>query len=202
MFSFFRKPLLVLFSSFFIIFVLSTFSCSRNSVFLRGNFGVPLYQCSIPQIVVVASDVPTEDLIEIESAMHYWNSVLNATVFLFSGRIDETSTEISKPNYIVVALYPEKDIKRAEVRGVADSNLSSKGCIRGTVIRYANQRIGRDSPIFLRAILAHEFGHALGLEHSRYINNLMYPSIFRSIKDVPRIDEKQIKALKDMYGLK
>jgi predicted Zn-dependent protease len=45
------------------------------------------------------------------------------------------------------------------------------------------------------AVVRHEFGHALGLGHSTFYGDIMYPAIDPTISRISECDEKTLEAL-------
>jgi hypothetical protein len=170
-------------------------------MFLKSKAtGLPIYQCYLPQLVVLTADVPDYDEKVIREGFEYWNRVLGTTAFIYAGYIDSTSAEIDYANYVVVRVQKDEDATDPNDRGYARPILGKEGCIKGEMIDYIPTRINRNYN-FLEWLVMHESGHTLGLDHSLLEGNLMYKTAPVDVVFVPRASGEQIQALKNIYNL-
>jgi hypothetical protein len=189
-----------------LLFIALTFcACATTSHFQINPAEQPLIQCSLPQLVVLASDVPDYDEHTIINAMEYWNQELGAKVFIFAGRIDETSDEIkSSPGFITVKVWNPED--STEPSDFASTRNYGNKCITGSRIRYLVHKPNRNYRM-LEWAMRHEFFHTLvdyqdpKDDHSPYENDLMYRSMPSTPVFVPRARREEIYILKSLYNL-
>jgi hypothetical protein len=189
-------------------------------MFLKNErTGLPIYQCKLPQLVVITSDVPLEDLKIIKEAIHYWNStlghvncgkILTCPPLYYAGVTNYKSKDIPRNlNHIVIGLFPEEEAEEPQDLGSTLPWLDKSGCITGNRILYIRERLENERR--KRWLIAHELGHIFGLSHSNELNNLMnsiVPLELGCTKSsrywpycIPLPTKEQIKALNNIYHL-
>jgi len=206
--------LLTLASAFYLFVVIACVtSCAATSPFLKNKrTGLPLYQCQLPQLVVVTSDVPFEDLLMIKNSIDYWNTELgrvpvskisSSPPLIYAGVTNFKSRDTPKNiNYIVVRVLPESEAEAPISLGNMERFVNyTKGCIKGAIISYFRNRL-KDNPNKMNWVMRHEIGHSIGLSHSSFKGDLMYESTFTSPSFIPRATKRQIRALKNIYNIK
>lgn len=174
-------------------------SCSHSTFLQHPTTNLPLYQCSLPQIVVVAEDIPEVDVQVIKVSVDYWNEEMGQQVLLFGGRGGFASGDFTfPPNFIVVE---SSDVFFSpNGKGEMESRINHKGCMVGNIVRYDAKKVNRDD-YSLHRIMRHELGHTLGLNHSLFRGDVMYSHQDRVIF-LRRVRPELIEALKNIYGMR
>jgi predicted Zn-dependent protease len=176
-------------------------SCIHNPYMMNKTTGLPLIQCSLPQMVIVASDIPIEHHISIQSAIDYWNTTLGSRVLIFAGTAEEftSKTEEHYP-LIFISQWPDKRSEEPDDRGIEIPYTNEQDtCLIGNRISYFLKRIFGAAQ--LETIIRHELGHALGLAHNPNKETLMYHEIEDNINETLDIEQREVCALKNIYNL-
>jgi len=185
------------------LFLICLASCATTSPFLKTGSNKPLLQCNLPQLVVLASDVPEYDVLTIRSAIEYWNMELGNRILIYSRKTNIPSEELAYGNFIIIrALSGKENAPKPETLATTRPIMHrTRHCMAGAVITYFPERFNRNYHT-LRQTIAHETGHALGLNHSPFLGDLMYEAVSSQVIFVARASQDNIKALKKVYGLK
>jgi hypothetical protein len=180
-------------------FIMSS-GCASRQMFVKNKADMPMVQCNLPQLVVVATDVPIYNLGAINRAIKYWNKVIGKEVFIFGGSIDILSKNIRKSPFIAITVIPEKDALEPQDRAVTRYWMNKKGtCVIGNEIEYIPTRM--HSPVYFETVILHEMGHTLSLDHSPFKGDLMYRSIHESINNVLEPTREEVCAIRNLYNI-
>lgn len=181
----------------YLLLLIISLSACAPKIFLRApTTNLPIYQCKLPIKVYLDRSVLNYDYYTIQSEVEYWNQELGAKVFIFRGYQGYSS---SVNSVIIHALFNSN--REKQTRGTTWNLLSDKGCIIFSDVEYHADRINRNYRV-LDWIIRHEMAHTLGLNHFDEENDLMDRSFpYRPIF-VPRVNQKQKEALKNIYNLK
>ena len=172
-------------------------ACAPKIFLINPNTNLPLYQCKLPLKVYLDRSVPNYDYYTIQSELDYWNQELNTKVFILKGY---TGYSPSATNILVIhALFNSSEDKK--VLGRTYFYVSNdKKCVISSDIEYHADRINRNYRI-LDWVIRHETCHVLGIDHFNRDNDLMYPKLPGHPTNVPRVNQKQKEALKNIYNL-
>ena len=126
----------------------------------------------------------------IEDAVdEYWNSVSTSSIYLkvtginsavdINGDQFSAAINIASSGTILAGCNDDvTDFTDGSILGAAVGTCDSSGCRSVLILNsHANSYLKNKSDSEIKAVIAHEIGHAFGLGHSEYQHNLMYYSV-------------------------
>jgi hypothetical protein len=169
-----------------------------------GRTGYSVHQCGlkqdIPISVYITTDVPRKDYLVIQDALDYWNEEFNGDIFVLRGVAREHTMPVSYDIRISVVFLLGEDEKNNLGRMLPIIDYD-RGCIKRTWITYVPHKLDGQE-MRKKRVIAHELGHALGLDHLNIKGDIMTHITPKNIITIPKPTENQIRVLKDIYGLK
>lgn len=143
-----------------------------------------------------------------EAIDHYWNQVPTSALFLKSAGIncsidingdDFDAALLKVPNNSIVAGCNNDvpDFSNAGILGATVMDCNGDTCKAILILNANNSALKTMNKNERIAVIAHEIGHAFGLGHSEYTQNLMYYSA--SGKDQKWLGEDDIDGVSYLY---
>lgn len=143
---------------------------------------------SIPYVNNVSGNSALKSLVN-NAALDNWNNNQNIVTFEKSRSTTGRYIEVENVNF--------SSVTWSGIANGADNNWDSKGYYKGIEIQINEAKTENYSDSKLLGVIAHEFGHAVGLQHqSGSKNYLMYPYDNR---DTNIISTKEKKILEVHY---
>jgi len=139
----------------------------------------------------------------------YWNAVPTSALFLKAGDVSSTidfsgdtfTTALAKasPGEIIAGCNASvSEFSDGSILGAAQLDCSGSDCKAVLILNaHANSTLGNKSDSEIKAVIAHELGHAVGIGHSEYSHNLMYYSV--GSKTQKWLGEDDIDAVSYLY---
>ena len=124
-----------------------------------------------------------------DAVKEYWNSIPTSALYLKVVGIntsididgDQFSAAINKAKTGTILAGCNDDVTDftdGSILGAAVATCDSSGCRSVLILNaHANSSLKDMSDSEIKAVIAHEIGHAFGLGHSEYKHNLMYYSV-------------------------
>lgn len=155
-------------------------SSRRTDIFrFRNNLAAHWHLTRFPLSVYATSSVPRRVVTQIKLSIEWWNEIIGYKVFEFYSPVDLQTMPIDEDFDIVVnvknlgMMVPREGYRKIYVYG--DATLIPESAFSGTIQRV---EINIDDSLTLVNrifwTLAHEFGHALGLNHDNNEGSLMF----------------------------
>jgi len=138
---------------------------------------------------------------EIHAAVDEWNYALNGYTELIVVEDDydmglEVAERVLRTHEGIIILAVDADSPRVEDMG--DGVLAWMNEIDGNLMQVVHDRIGTRN---MRAIIVHEFGHALGLPHVFIKNTVMYPSYNYGSTCIDKITLMSLQSVHSRYDI-
>lgn len=153
----------------------------------------PVRACHVPIQIIVPDGTTPELGWAAHDAMEFWNSLLGRQAF---------TMEHSKSKLFVVEVR-EENAGNPDVLGVArlfpagpNGSCYTQG---GVLIVY--DRVRDHAPLRVKRLMAHEFGHTLGLAHNPDSYALMYSKIPRIVWSMGDVTESEIELAIELLEL-
>ena len=161
---------------FLIAILLTSCATSQPPRLMRWADGHPARLCDSEQIVVIAVFTKDATMDRVRDAADLWNRWLGHNLF----RVVEPS-DVS--TYGPMVSVTEKSLDDPQRRGIAqlghrEGDFSNYASIHLSTRLFSEE--GEYTDLQITSIIAHEFGHALGLQHTPYASDLMWPHIHQS----------------------
>jgi len=176
----------------YFVFIFLFTSCSHATIQYNRRGQQSL--CSVPKIVVISDNYPDKWKEPIISALSYWNVVMEKRVFFYGGRFP--SDDEIPMGVIVVRMSDTVNNNCAQ----AENSIGRKGCILGASILVRETCMNKLSLEQQDTVFRHELGHVLGLSHSDWSDELMWPGLIKRGWQHPKnASEHSIEAVNTAY---
>lgn len=164
---------------------------------LTDQNGVPFVWCDNPQLVLAEANMPEPVQDALFEAIEYWNEKIGKDVFIFAG-FDENPPPIPG----IVVIQRQEVLTTMDVKACASTKIrQTNGCSRTALITAKTECMLEyiNDPEILYTAFRHEFGHALGLDHSDFPEDLMYKSFNRRQTHPKEVSPEALTLLKKTY---
>ena len=187
-----------------LIVALLVMSCAHSYSHVTGT-GATIRLCSLPELVVIGSDVPKEYHSTIVSGLKYWNEAVGKQVFFDMGKVDFTAYSDESNAFLTVSVMNEAVTETIPYRNHTRATTqfrynTSSGCIDRVKMLINPNSLDGDLDRF-ETTVRHELGHALGLEHSPTFTDIMSiaPSSERTMQHPIDASDEEVAAVRAIY---
>lgn len=138
---------------------------------------------TLPIVLVVSPDTPDVYKNAVHIAATMWNLAVNYNVFMVYTEI-KTEYVSDMPNVVEVIYFKDSWEGRKDKYANAKMWFSIYG-IKDAEVSINNLMMGTLSEKQIAAVMFHELGHVLGIDHSEDTSSIMYPSFSLDLSQSP-----------------
>lgn len=177
----------------------SDFVAPKDCGLMRDNYERQIKQPNLPIEYAIDRNVPTHFIEEIYQAAELWNALVGFEVIKVYG-VQDTTYKIANPG--VDFIYYQGSDWAFSPRAIMITGVWFESALitKADIFINASYAVGLSTEQFIE-IMAHEFGHALGLPHHHSKTDVMYPSSAEGVKDYSTSVAKIRCAYEDILGL-